>query len=571
MKKKFRILSIISLCSSLLLLSCTKQSGLCESASSNTDASCKISADLGINASLLEINFQPVSFFDKSSNSLITIPATQFSAGKVESTIFLYSDSVAMTVDNAISAIQSASLSPSSNSTNSVPYVKIEAKAGVNYRFRYTKYNSSNVKTYEKDGYAIVQNGYAYIPLVNMLFDNQLVTQGATVGTQSKNVISIIAISGSKEGLAKQVSITTSVNIQGGDFKLTYLQDILDFKIEKRWFSYRKNIDFSDVNDAFGFVKLQDQNQAGETSPLKVRIVFKDDFKMQIDQELFEEMPFQFEKYKQTGDVTVNRGYSFYANDVSLDTISDIKHRIFLGGVEMRKDSGKVYTIDSYGPNIPFDISFKFNFNKSDLYKSGQASSQDPNNHGLHYPLKPQCFLEKPSLTFQPWVLENTKMQEEQKGNTVTICNIDTNSYQLIPAANPNGLSLIDTWFGAFNYAPSRPEKNELGNLYGVRHVKFKASGCFKIQVRPLSSSSESDWIDKTKGNTNCGDQNSDASWVYFDAEKVFTIFDNAQQYQTQVGLKAILDVFSTSAPISKSDLTVNGEKLSGNAIRHLY
>lgn len=563
MKKVLFSLTALFLC---MNLSCTKDSGLCADATTSTDSNCKVTQDLGINDSLLQIEFQESRFFDQNSGQWVTVAKNEFEAAKVENAVPLYTNSVTTATADAITSASSADsqFNAGSSVKNTIPYIKLKANAGVTYLFRYRKYDMNGAIKYDKMGTATVKGDYAYIPLVNSFFDNQLYTTGTSVGTSYKNLFTITAQSATKTGLAKEVSIVTTATVQNTDYLLTFANDVTNFTLDKRWLLYRKAPNYTAPNDNFGFVVLKDRLGTTEMTDLDVRVVFKDDLKVEMEQMLFEEMPIQLENFKTTGKVVRNRGYSFYTNTITLNSIDDFKHKLYLDDVMLAPDSKKVYQALSFPAGKKFDISLNLDLTTASSYTA------DPNSKGLQYPLKPVCQLIK-GQSYIPWVDEPAR--DAAKAGTPSrfqaICHLDTNGKVTIdPANNPSGLALTDTWFNFFSYAPDQPDKDRLGHLFGIRHVKFKVSGCYKVQVKATGAAA---WSNRTVGATDCGDNSSTKDWAAFSTEKTFTIFDNLSQYDSTLGLRSLLETFRSSSLIYKPDLLWNNERLNGNNIRHVY
>lgn len=549
-----------------MLAACTKNEGLCEGASTSTDPNCRVGTDLGINDSLLQIQFQDTKFFDQNTSQWVTLPKNEFESAKIENSVPLYSNSIATSTTEAITSVSAADTQFTSGASakNNIPYIKVAANPGVQYLYRYRKYDMNGVLKYDKLGQATVKGDFAYIPLVNAFFDNQLYTSGTSVGTSYKNLFTITAQSSTKTGVAKEVAIVTTATVQNTDYTITYSDDMKSFSLDKRWLLYRKAPNYASANDNLGFVVLKDKLATTELTDLDVRLVFKDDLKIEMEQQIFEEMPFQFENFKTTGIAVPNRGYSFYTNTITLNSIDDFGHKLYLDDVQLTADSKKVYFANSFPSGKKFDIKINLNMSPSASFNA------DPNSKGFQYPLKPICHNIK-GQSYVPWIDEPAR-DAAKAGNPSrfqAICHLDKNAQVTIdPANNPAGLALTDTWFNFFSYAPYRPDKNELGHLYGIRHVKFKVSGCYKVQVKAAGGIN---WSDRTHGNTNCGDNTASSDWSPFSAEQTFTIFDNMSQYDSSLGLRSLLETFRSSSLIYKPDMLFNNERLNGNTIRHLY
>lgn len=563
----FAKLLVLSLTSIFLVLGCTPPDELCSSAKTANDPNCRGQSDLGVNSQLLEIKFTDTKFFDQNTGLWVVISKADIEAAKIESTIPLYSNTTAKPASEAVLSAASADTQHASSITttkNEVPYIRIEAKPGVTYSYRYRKYDSLGALKYEKLGTLSKSGEHAYIPMVNDFLDNQLYTTGTAVGTQHKHLFTITATSGSKTGLAKEVQAVTTTTVQNTEYLAIFGDTMNLLTLDNRWRYYRTAPTFGAVNTNLDYLILRDKAVAGEMTDLDVRVTFKDDFKIEIEQTLFEEVPFDLPSFKTTGVPVAFRGHTFYTNTITLNSIDDFKHKLFLDDLQMTETSRKVYTVNSFTAGKRFDIKFNIDLTQQSSY------SGDPNSKGFHYPLQPVCKADK-GQNFTPWVDEinrdNLKAQTPSLFNA--ICHLDQSANVTIdPANNPTNVALADTWFNFFSYAPYRPEKKELGHLFGIRSVKFRVTACYKIEVKATAAVT---WNKRSQGNSNCGDTASTADWLIVSTEKSYTIFDNLSQYDTVPGLRSLIETFRSAPTVSKPNMKMNNEKLSGNSIRHLY
>ena len=168
---------------------------------------------------------------------------------------------------------------------------------------------------------------------------------------------------------------------------------------------------------------------------------------------------------------------------------------------------------------------------------------------------------------YNPIAEENAKSLAVQNGGYISICHPTANKKITIPAGSSNSLSLTDTWFNFFSYVPFNAYKNELGHFYGLKKIKFYSSGCLRVYTRQPGTSS---YILASKGSTGnqCG---TDASggWVYYTAEKTFTVFDLTNNYTNSIGLVPLIQTFSTSPAIT--DYPLFQFNTLDNDVHHVY
>lgn len=551
----------------LAFVGCTPQAELCSNTTTANDPACKVQSDLGLNAQLLEVKFTDSKFFDQNTKTWVVVGSKDFETGKVLATIPLYSNTIAKATADAVTSAASADAQFTSLVTtgqNDVPYIRVEAKPGVVYSYRYRKIDSLGVLKYEKLGVLPVNGSYAYIPLVNDFIDSQLYSVGTPVGTQFNNIFTITSTSGTKTGLAKQVQLTTTATVQNTQYLTQFGPSMSLMNLDNRWLFYKLAPSYSSINTNLDYLVLKDIALGGELTDLDVQIIFKDDFKVTIEQTLFEEIPFQLTNFVQTGIPVATRGWGFNTNTITLNSVDDFNHKLFLDTIPLTASSRKVYTVNAFPAGKRFDIKFNLDLTQSATYTG------DPNTKGFQYPLQPVCKTDK-GLGYAPWIDEVNR--DALKAGIPTkfnaICHLDQSANITVdPANNPTNIALLDTWFNYFSYAPYRPSKNELGHLFGLSSLKFKVSACFKVQVKGVGTST---WTNRTQGNTNCGDAASTNDWLVVNTEKDFTIFDNLSAYDTVVGLRPLIETLRAAPLTVKPNMKINNEKLNGNIIRHLY
>jgi hypothetical protein len=559
--KDFKILTFSAILAAIVCSSCTKETTACSTGS--TDPACQVGTDLGVDAALLQVNFVDSLYYDLNTNSWTTIPASDLKSGIVNTTIPVYSSYLNLGLTEATNNSLAATSQKSAGSSNpsQVPFIEFQAKDGVQYLYRYQKFTAAGVQTVDYQGVVSVSGGRATIPLLNASFNNQYYDVSTTVGTRFKNVIQITAENNKKAGQIYQIQFQSVYSVQNIDFKVTYSQEMKDFRLATRW-KFFENSSATGPNTNFNFFNLQDRKGIPTSVPVDARILFHDPPKLQIKEEVFFELPFQGDLFKISGTVVPDRGNKFYVATIPLDSFRDFNQNITLGGVNLTKSS-LTYTALGFPAGRTFDVGFAYNFISNTAYGS-QPGGGDPFSNGLLYPLKPACY-ELKNQTYLPWVKEPARNQAITSGKYFGICDLDQTSE--ITQDTPN-VSNIDTWHDFFSYAPYRPDKNELGHLYGIKTITFTVTTCMKVQVK---ASTDSVWQTKTTGGSNCGDTSSDNSWTYVTAEQSFSIFDDTSPYIGIQDLTSILSRFRSSSIQPYPIMKFNNENLSGDTIRHLY
>nr|BFD64851.1 hypothetical protein BdHM001_35320 [Bdellovibrio sp. HM001] len=555
-----RFWHLILVLAAVFYAGCTQTEDPCADIANSGSSACKTGSGVNVDASQLAIEFAEASFYDQNEDKWKSV---RVSGNKVEDTIPLYANAASSAPAEALKSVIDAEALKASGGKNIVPYIKIMAKPEVRYAFQYRKIDSEGNELHKQIGEAIKSGDYAYIPFINEMFNQKLLTPGAGIGTTYKNIFTITGSLGGKNGMAKQVEVLTTVTVPNIDYQVTFASDVLGYNLKNRWLKYKKDQTGTQPNDDFKFVTLVDRaSGSGEVSDYDVQIIFKDDLKIELEQELFVEMPINFDLFKLTQTIVPARGHSFYTTKITLDSYNDFKHKVYLDNV-LLDQNGKVFSRALFPGGKNFNITLSLDFTPNTRYVA-----QDPNIKGLHYPLKPHCLLEE-NKAWAPWQKEPLIDQNASSGKLLAICHPDLGHEVLIdPSNNPLNRSLEDTWFRVFSYDKYDAAKNYLGSFYGIRSVKFKVSGCFKVQIKDPNTST---WSNRTNGGSNCGDSSATNEWAPFTAEKTFTVFDHAAEYENVTGLKTLIDALKAATTIQDNNMEINNERLSGNTIRHIY
>lgn len=549
-----------------LSIACEKQSTTNDCGTVATSGGCATGSGSGVDANLYKISFSDSYFYDLLSGEWVTISGTDLTSGSISSTINVYSANLSNTTTASISSAklaESQKVAGTKTGVNNTPYFKFKINDGVTYLFRYRKYNTSKTLLYEKLGQVTTDSGYGYIPLINEYFDSQFYPTGTAVGTSYKNEITITAQANKLSGSPTVFTFNTILTTPNLDNTIELASAMNGFTVADRW-KYYVDPNSLATNSKLDFVKLIDNTSTINSSLTDVRIVFADNFKITIEEQVFFEAPLLLSTFLASKTVVPARGSAFYYNTLTLDSINDFRHKIYIGDT-LATQSSKTFTVSSLAVGKNYNIVISLDFTSNATYG---VTNGDPNGKGLLYPLQPLCNLLSGS-NYIPWIKESQVAASVAAGNTHTICNLDTDAEQIITPTNPSGLSLIDTWFKAFNFSPYNSSKNELGNFSGIKQIKISTSGCYQIQTKDPSMST---WTTKTVGGNACNSSSpSDKTWSYFSYDKTYTIYDSVTQYSAVPGLSTVLSILSTASPTLRTNMKFNNEKLSGNTIRHLY
>lgn len=540
---------------------CNQKNETCSTGS--TDPNCQIGDDLGVDAALLQINFVDSYFYDLNTGSWVTVTANDLNSGSINTTVPVYASYVNLSLTEATNNALGASAQKNTSSTNpsQVPYIEFQAKDGVSYLYRYQKYTADGTQLVDFQGQIPVTNGRATLPLVNATFNNKYYDSTTTIGTRFKNIVQITASTNKKAGSIYQVQFQSIYSVQNIDFQTTLSQEMSNFTLGKRW-NFYNNISNTGPNTNLSFFTLQDRKNVPTTVPIDARVLFKDPPALQIKEEVFFELPFQGDLFKISGTVVPDRGNKFYVQTIPLNSTRDFNMKVTLGGVALQKNS-LTYTALNFPSGRTFDVNFAYDFTPNSAYGS-QSGGGDPFSNGLRYPLKPVCY-ELKSQTYVPWVKEPLRNAALTAHKYFGICDLDATAEVSLDTPSTSNL---DTWHDFFSYAPYRPDKNELGHMFGIRSVTFTMTSCLKVQVK---SATDTVWETKTAGGSNCGDTTADTSWTFVTVEKTFSIFDDTTPYLEVQDLTSILARFKSSSIQSYSTMKFNNENLSSDTIRHLY
>lgn len=559
-----------------LISGCTSSDNACSSSSNVNNAECqKQITDVDSRALTLAVNFVDSFFFDQNTQSWKTISKNNLEGGLMGFTVPIYSDFLNISTRSAMSKIVLASDqnqhqgSYATSEFNRIPYIEVSVEDGVEYIFDYTKTDLNNNIAYQKQGSLVIQDGRAFLPLINETFDSQFFASSSNSTTRYTHSISIAAQSKDKKGTRTTSIVFEAVlQIPNTDFYVSYANDTKNFNLKNRWSNYYKNSD-GVPNTDFHFITLNEIKDVSEQIPLDLKITFQEPPSVKIIQDVFLEVPFDINEISSTYKVNPQRGYNFYVQrqtmtgtvPTPLGIGPDFQMKLKLNGTNLTLSSGREATI-SLAAGVPWNIDVFYDFTQ-------HANYSNPNGTGLLTPLRPVCQADK-NENFSPLAESTAKSTSISSGGFLSICHPTENRKLIIPSSQitTTPYALSDTWYDYFSYVPYDLFKREVGHFYGIRSVTLRMEGCVKISVRDANTGN---YVTKSETHPVCnipgGGDNQ--GWVYFFAEKQATLFDNMNDFEGVAGLKALMQSFGSRPIKSTPYFLFNGTDL--NPTRKIY
>jgi hypothetical protein len=581
--KSFKHLLVAGFLSLAFLSGCSKDSDPCSSASNVDSPECqKDIPDIDDRPLTLAINFRDSFYYDTNTQTWMTVKKENLDGGIFGQTVNIYSTFLNISTDAALAKISIAADQKARPSVypiseyDRIPYIEVEYESGVDYIYNYVKRDLNNNIIYEKTGSMVIYQNRALLPLINAMFDNQFYTSAGQISSRFIHSLAIAAQSKNKRGTkTANIEFETVLQIPNTDFYVEYATDSTfkafnpsnlsasGFSLPTRWNYYFGGND-NVPNSQMKFFTLKEIKDISEQIPLDVRVVFQEPPKLTMTQEQFFEMPLDLDAFKATGKVTPQRGYAFYTQTNSLDSDKDFKMKIRMNGQFVTLSSQREFEVTGLAAGTPWDMEFYYDFSQNALYNSGDGK-------GLLTPLKPAC-VELTNGVFNPIQESLDRQTALNNGGFIAICHPADNTKVVIPADQlaTTNKELSDTWYDFFSYYPYDQYKNELGHFFGLRRVSFKAEGCVRVYVRQQGNSN---WDLKSQGNANCDPENTGTTttnngWVYFYAERQFTVFDYINNYDGVAGLKSLIQFFG-SKPVRQTPYFYFNNDLNNS--KHIY
>lgn len=555
----------------LLATGCNKSNSPdCSSAANITNPACTNQIPpVTTRPATLNVTFADSVFYDQLSATWDTITKDRLTGGTTGITIPIYSNflnetqAVALASSELANSQKAKPTATASSAYNFVPYIEIVPEDGVTYLYDYIKRDLNNNIIYEKNGTVpVTADGRVILPLINAEFNNNFYSTNTSQGARFQHSLTFAAQSTTQKGvLSATISFETTFQIPPTDFLVNYTGDMQKFSLDKRWQYYFNGTDYN-ANKLFHFFQLKETNPIPEQIPLDVKIVFQSPPTIKMDEDEFFELPFDYDVFKSTNTISPLRGSRFYDHTTTLSSDTDFQMNLQMNNTTIPLTNVKELEYLAYPAATPWTVDFFFNMNQNAGYAANPTSGV-----GLLSPLKPICW-EFNNSTYNPISEESAKASAIAANGYISICHPDSDKKVVVAAGTTSTVNLTDSWYNYFSYIPYNQYKKELGHFYGLKKVRFYASGCFRLYTRQVGTTS---YVLTSKGNAQCGasTDGTDTGWVYYSAEQVFTVFDNVASYQNVNGLTPLLQTFSSSPTIKDYPIfKFNGLE---NDLQHVY
>lgn len=563
---------ILLLFSSFLLVSCSESSSdsddPCSSASNKDDEECSkiIDQDTNVGNLQLQVEFEDSYFYNSLERKFKTVSKDNLDGGLFGVLVPIYSSFLNKTPTEAVDLVipardqQNTPESFNTSDLNIIPYIEIKNQEGVDFVYQYVKKDLEGNPVASITGDLIKKNNRVFLPLVNGMFGNQFYSPTDPIGQRFIHQIAISAKSSNQQGsIPKIVEFESSLQTPVTDFFVDYLNDVKNFTLDNR-FEYYFNGSDNVPNQNFGFFSLKELDEP-EAVPVDLRVLFKERPVLKIEQELFFEVPFNVDKFKTTGEPELIRGQSFFVKETVLDSLDDFRMKVILNNQIQNLTDGREFIVNNLPAGTPWNIEFFYNFQQNDNYSS-------PSSLPLITPYKPTCN-EISNQSFSPLQAAQEKRQALQSNGFLSLCHPELNRLKFFSETElaTTTLEESDTFYNFFNYIPLDEGSNISGHFNGIRSVTFKLEGCVRIYVKTPTST---DWELKSASNNACFDEgdSSGEGWVYFNAERKFTINDYVNNYDSVRNLKELIQSFSTKPIRTTPHFKFNGLV---NDTEHLY
>ena len=427
---------------------------------------------------------------------------------------------------------------------NIIPYIEVEYQSGIEYAFNYVKKDLNGNPVASVTGKMLIKNNRAILPLVNQMLGNQYYAATDPIGQRYIHSIAISAQAANQQGSSpKIVEFESTLQTPVTDFYVDYDDNMDNFNLDNR-FDYYFNGTDNIPNQNFRFFTLREDDEP-EAVTVDIRILFKEKPVLEIEQELFFEVPFDLDKFKTTNEVDVIRGESFYVESSKLNSNDHFRLKVIMNNQIQNLTDGREFIVTELPAGTPWDLEFLYDFRQNESYNSQTGQP-------LITAYKPTCD-EITNQSFNPLQSKQEKSTAEQQEGFLSLCHPTLNKKLFLskPEIASTNLDLSDTFYSYFNYVPSDTLSNVVGHFNGIRSVKFKLEGCMRVYVKTPTSSN---WELKSKTSNACideGEENSEG-WIYFNAEREFTISSDIDRFEGIPGLRSLIQSFG-SKPIRRT------------------
>ena len=568
-----KILKFLLFLSLLAMVSCSQNSDdedPCSSAANKDDPKCQ--KNIGeVDEREVNLNLQFISsyFYSPIEKEWKEITVDNLNGGIFGHVIPAYSNFLNLSKTEALNRISIAKeqldnpTSFAEEEFNVIPYIEVQYQKGVDYIYRYKKKDLNGQDIASFTGKMEVRDDRAYLPLINEMFQGQFYSVNDEVGKRFIHEISITAQSADIQGQTpKVIEFESYLQTPITDFYIDYSDDMDLFTLKDRFNFYYDGED-SIPNENFLFFTLREDDEP-EATQADLRILFKNRPKITMEQEIFFENPIDLDRFKEKGEVSVVRGESFYVTTLRLDTNEHFNLKIRMNGQLQNLTDGRTFEVSNVPAGTRWDLDFIMDLTQNALYS-------DPQGLPLITPYKPTC-QEITGIPFTPLAAQAEKNAAELGEGFLAICHPQTNQKLFLTKAEiaTTQFDLSDTYFSYFNYIPEDSLQNIVGHFNGIRRVTFRMEGCMRVYSR--SSGGSGNWELISKKAEACLDENEQqqglTGWVYFNAERTFTINDYLNEFEGTPGLRAIIQSFG-SKPVRRTPYF----KFNGliNNLDHIY
>lgn len=533
-----------------------------------------------------------------SAGDWVKIDKAHLESGVIPVTIKVPSELITTTKTNAYSSIVNAtsqfigSIEGNSTSFNKIPYYSLKKQEGVDrYVFSYKRYTTNStggIKTIKAQYNGEFDNigDHAFLPLIQEKFGNKLVDLISQEDTLAyTHSISVTAISSNKlpstiktftfklnlqvvvKGILtvpvssiNAVKLTTDVE---GPYKFDFLKD--------RWKNYYSkdlngNITEGSANQSFEIAQITNgQPLLTQPTATDIRFVFKSTPVLKMRQELFVDETVDLDAYKLDQTILTRRNV-FKTRTIELNSTDHFRAAFKINGVT-ETIADKVLVHNNIPANSNWNLTLAYDFRQGAVY-----SSSNP----LLNPLRSECDITR-NRRFLPVSDATKKVNAKNASGFYATCHPDTNEtllYNQSQMVDP-AFILEDTWNEYFSYRPNKVINTngvrieDAGNFYGIKSVKFYASGCLKFYIKEHSdftSYGEASNFSSAEAAAKCGDE---PGWSYFEFEVTDDIRDHTGVDQLNNPLTghphrenlipAILDYLPNYMNITRPDFMFNG------------
>lgn len=546
--------------------SCSKDEEAACSKAENKDECVSRGADIDERTASLNLEFFDSYYYNYNTAEWVEVKSSDLNGGLIGSSLPIFSNFLGLSSDLAVDKILNAKeqyqnptiFSPDTFSV--IPY--IEAKfEGTNTEIVY-EYKKRDLEGNQSPSYIgkfKVKNGRALLPFVNEMFGGNLYSNNEIVGKKYIHSLTIKAQSLQGQGARTvQLEFESTLELPLIDFYVDFSDNMDNFNLNNRFNYYYKGSDGL-PNQDFSFLSLKERDEP-EAVQTDIRVLFKERPVIKIKQDIFSENPLNISKFKNEGKAELIRGFEFYQKRVELDSFDDFKMKVYLNNTIQTLVGGREFIVTGLPAGTRWDLDFVIDFSPNAAYVG--------NGLPLITPYKPTCNTEL-NKPFYPLQAEQEKKDFEALEGYYSHCHYDTGDTvkftknQLLAS----GIDKKDTFFQYFNYMPMDETKNEIGHFDGIRKITFSLEGCMRVYAKTPTSST---WELKTQNNVSCADENDPDSdgWVYFNAEKTYTMTQLIDLYGSTPGLTPLIQSMGSKSFLSTPHFDFNGVR---NNTNHIY